>query len=149
MSRKPVDHEGILLQHLNSKTYSSKTTLMIKTGFCDRTLRRTVENLRRQGHLIVSSDDNDTNGYKIASTQQEINLVRRLYQSRIKTELETLTAMFGSTEVESWLGQACMIIRKERREQINAAIKEQKCINCGQCNELDGVCVYGVVESEG
>jgi len=139
---KRIDHEGILLQYLSATKYKSKTELMIKTGFCDRTLRKTVENLRRLGHLIVSSDDPDTNGYKIANTQQETKIIRHLYQSRIKTELETLTAMFGSNEVESWLGQTCMKIRRDRKIEMDKILKEKECVNCGQCNGFDGVCVF-------
>ena len=93
--------ELIILNCIPKDHYITRQELSHITGFSDRLVRASIEQCRKQGYHIVSSDHQK--GYKLAESEQEINKLLTVYKSRIKTEIQTLIALSDEAEVIDWL----------------------------------------------
>ena len=103
----------MILQYLNQDQYISREQLVKLSGLCDRTVRKEIENLRLLGIVVCSHSEGL--GYKLAATEKEHNQTRRLYESRIESELEVLKACFGNDKVRNFLMKQIIIINEEEK----------------------------------
>lgn len=81
--------------------YITRDELVKETGLSDRWVRRYIEELRKEGYRITTSDHKK--GYKYASNDKEVDELLIVFKSRIRTELETLSALMGEEEAISWI----------------------------------------------
>jgi predicted DNA-binding transcriptional regulator YafY len=100
---EPADEQDkavldILSRHNGFEHAISRTTLLNQIRareftLNERMLRRSIYNLRRQGHLICSRSGND-GGYYMATTYAEYESFRRAeYASKISDMAETMKIM--------------------------------------------------------
>ena len=87
----------ILLPHIPKQGRVTRQELSNATGLSDRKIRRMIEDLRKSGVKVHSNDQHI--GYKIVSTEKEDKELFNTYMSRIKSEYDTLVAMYGDDKV--------------------------------------------------
>lgn len=90
-----------LLEMLTDE-YQSKWTLAQMLNTRERNVRRCVQELRRNGYIVVAHETNE--GYKLGSEADRDGMIRE-YESRIASMAETVKALkqgkdLGQMEVE-------------------------------------------------
>ena len=74
----------------------------------DRDVRRQIQELRESGYIVHA--DTDGKGYCIAHTDFERNQTRRLFDSRLESEISTRYAMFGYEDTREFLVKQLAVV---------------------------------------
>lgn len=104
MSKLPEDLQ-IVLNAIPLDQYISRTSLVIKTEFSDRKVRKCIQSLREKGYLIHSS--NDHYGYKIANGKKETQEMIDVYKTRIKSQIIVLKGIMDEEELRQFIWIDC------------------------------------------
>jgi len=91
----------LILSSIPTTGRITRSELSELTGLSDRCVRQEIELLRRSGHKIHSCSDKK--GYTIVITDQEDKELLLSYFSRLKSEYETLVAMYGTQKIDEML----------------------------------------------
>ena len=81
-----------IIEQATPKKPATRQRLAAALGVDDRTVRYTVENLRRKGHLIISSS-HSARGYWIAKDREELDAFLAEYLAHAKQQQQTARAM--------------------------------------------------------
>lgn len=82
-----------MIKYLSAHKRVTRSELSLLSGLPDRTVRKEIEELRKNGYKIHSATDGS--GYKVATTEKEFEEIKRMYSSRIEDMFDTLVEMFG------------------------------------------------------